>query len=63
LVRLELCHESDASALLLLVNKDARTLPGDHGKSHFQLLAAIAAKRPEHIASEALRMDSHQGGR
>ena len=63
LVRLKLCHQADPSALLLLVNKDARTLPGDHGKSHFQLLAAIATEGPENIASEALRMDTHQGRR
>ena len=42
-VSLQLGHQSDATALLLLVNQHPGSSRTDHGQRHFELLAAIAA--------------------
>src|SRR5215470_5423382 len=60
LVGLQLRHQPDTTAFLLLVNEDARTFPRDQRQRHFQLLPAIATKRAKNIAGQTLRMDAHQ---
>jgi hypothetical protein len=59
-VRLKLGHEPDAATLLLFVDENARALLRDHRKSHFELLAAIAAQRPKNIASQALGVNANE---
>ena len=60
LVSFELGHQTDSTALLLLVEEDACASRCDFGKSHFELKPAIAAQRAEDISCEALRVDAHQ---
>ena len=59
-VGLQLGHQSDAPPLLLFIDKDARTLLGDHGKRHLELPATIAAQRTKNISGKALRMNPYQ---
>lgn len=49
-IGLQLRHQSYAAPLLLFVDQDARPSFRNHGKSHFQLLTAIATQRSENIA-------------
>ena len=59
-VGLQFRHQSYTAALLVLIDKDARSQVGDHGERHFELLAAIAAQRAEYVAGQTLRMNAHQ---
>jgi hypothetical protein len=59
-VSLKLGHEADTPAFLLVIYKDASAGTGDHGKGHFQLLAAVTAHRAENVAGETLRVDTNQ---
>ena len=60
LVSLQLCHQADAAALLIFVNHEPATFLGDRLHGHLELVVAVAAQRPEHLAGEALRMDAQQ---
>ena len=60
-VGLQFSHQADTAAFLLFVHQNAGSRLGDHRESHFELLAAIAAQRPEDVAGQALRMNAHQG--
>lgn len=53
-VGLELGHEADAAAFLVLVEENAGTGIGDGGEGELELLAAVAAQRVEDVAGEAL---------
>src|SRR4051812_15763403 len=57
LVGLQLRHQADAAALLILIDHEPATLFSDGLHGHFQLVVAITAQRPEHLSGEALRMD------
>src|SRR5205823_2636114 len=46
--------------LLVLVDHEPATFFGDRPHGYFQLFAAIAAQRAEHLSGETLRMDSQQ---
>ncbi len=61
LVGAELGHESDAAALLLLVEEDAGAGLGDGGEGEFELLAAVAAERVKDVSGEALGVDADDG--
>src|SRR5687767_11812096 len=60
LVGAKLVHEPDATALLPEIQKHAAALGRDALERGRHLLAAIAAKRPEDIAGEALRMHAYE---
>jgi len=59
-VGLQLGHETDTSAFLLLINENAGALLGDHGEGHFELLAAVAAQGTEDVSGEALGVDANE---
>src|SRR5258708_26257733 len=59
-VRLQLCHQANAAALLLFIDQDARSNFGDHRERHFKLLPAIAAQRAKYVAGQTLGMNAHQ---
>ena len=59
-IRLQLRHQANAPAFLLLVDKDARAFSGNHRQGHLKLLAAITAQRAEHITGQTLRMNAYQ---
>ena len=59
-IGLEFCHEADTATFLLLVDQDARTLGGDHGERHLELLPAITAQRTKDIAGQALGVNAHE---
>ena len=58
-VSAEFGHEADASAFLLLVEEDTCTCICNGAEGELELLAAVAAKRVEDVAGEALRVDAH----
>ena len=60
-VGLQLGHQADAAALLLLVDENARAFLGDHRERKFQLLAAIAAQGMKDVSGQALRVNANQG--
>lgn len=60
LVGAELRHEADPAAFLHFIKEDPCAGLRDQGESHFELLAAIAAKRAEHVASEALGVNAYE---
>ena len=60
LVGLQLCHQADAAALLILIDHKPATFLGDGPHGHLQLVVAITAQRSEHFSREALRMESQQ---
>src|SRR5512142_1421595 len=60
LVGLKLGHQANATAFLLLIDQDSDPALGNHLERHLQLLAAVASKRAEDIASEALGVDTNQ---
>ena len=60
LIGLQLRHEADASALLLLVNQDASAFVSDHRQRHLELLAAVAAQGMKNVAGQALRVNPHK---
>ena len=59
-VSLELGHEADTAAFLLLIDKDAGAGVGDHGESHFELLAAVTAHGSENVSGEALGVNTDE---
>ena len=63
LVGTQLGHQPDAAAFLLFVDQDAGAFVDDALHCQFELLTAIAAKRAEDIAGEALRMNADDRGR
>ncbi len=60
-VRLQLRHQSDSPALLILVEQNARASFRDHAEGEFKLLSAIAAEGVEYIAGQALGVNSNDG--
>ena len=62
-VGLELGHQADAAAFLVLVEQDAGAGVGDGGEGELELLAAVAAQRVEDVAGEALGVDADDGRR
>src|SRR6266550_6427487 len=56
----QFCHEPDATALLILVDHQSRSLVCDGRHCDFQLASAITAQRSKHFAGEALRMNAQQ---
>ena len=54
----QFCHEPDATALLILVDHQARSLVGNGRHCVFQLTSAITAQRSEYLSSEALGMNA-----
>ena len=56
-VRLQLRLEPDTPALLVLVDQKPAPFPGDCPHGDIQLVVAITAQRPEHLARETLRMN------
>src|SRR3989442_8333211 len=65
LVRAQLVHQADAASFLVQVQEHALPCLLDHLQRAMELLAAIAAKRSEHIGGEAPRghADPHPVGR
>ena len=57
----QLCHQADAAALLMFVDHQPAAVRGDGPHGDLQLVVAVTAQRPEHLAGEALRMDAHEG--
>src|SRR3954454_18399974 len=49
LVSLQLRHQADASAFLILIDHGPAAFFGDGLHGHFQLVVAITAQRPEHL--------------
>src|SRR6185312_2290386 len=56
----EFRHQADAPAFLHFIEKNACAGLRDQRKRHFQLLAAVAAQRTEHVAGEALGVNAYQ---
>ena len=56
----QLVQQPDAAALLGEVQQHALALALDHRQGRFELLAAVAAQRVEHVAGEALRVHPHE---
>src|ERR671937_637781 len=59
-VRPELVHEADAATLLPQVEQHATAFLRDAVEGGVELVAAIAAERPERVASEALVVDAYE---
>ena len=59
-VRLQLGHEADAAALLLLIKQNSGAFLCDGAQRQFKLQAAVAAQRSEYITCQALRVNPHQ---
>src|ERR1700758_2010058 len=59
-VSFQLCQEPDATALLILIDHQTRSLVCDGRHCEFQLPSAIAAQRSENFSSEALGMNAQQ---
>src|SRR5271167_2405197 len=57
-----LVAEADAAALLVEINHDAAIRHHDSLERLLQLLTAVASRRREDVAGQALRMEPHQGG-
>ena len=60
-VRLQLRHQADAAAFLMFIDHDAASFGGNRPHGNLELVVAVAAQRPEHLASETLRMDATSG--
>ena len=56
----QLIHEADSTALLELINQDARSVFGYSFECKLQLFSAVATFGAEDIAGKALRMDANQ---
>jgi len=63
-VSAELGHETDAAALLLLIEENAGSGRGDGGEGEFELLPAVTTERMEDVTGEALGVnaDDRWGG-
>src|SRR5207247_101855 len=59
-VSLELGHQANAAAFLVLVNHDPAPLVGDGPHGELQLIFAITSQRPQYLAGEALGMNAHE---
>jgi hypothetical protein len=57
-IGLKFRHQSDTAPFLMLVNQHTASLRGNGSHRQFQLVSAVAAEGSEHVASEALRMDT-----
>ena len=62
LICLNLCHETNASALLIEINDHAFALLINSLHGLVQLLTALTALRAEDVASHTRRVDTHQNG-
>ena len=62
LVGAHLVQEPDAASLLPEVDEDAAPRSGDDRERLGELISAVAALRPEHVARETLRVHPHQDG-
>lgn len=60
LIGAEFIHESDAAALLKLVDDQASASGANFGQCNFELGPAVAAQAMENVAGEALGMDAHE---
>ena len=60
-VGLELGHEADAAAFLVLVDENAGAFGGDEAEGKMKLVVAVAAERVEDVAGEALGVDADDG--
>ena len=56
----ELVHEADAPPLLAHVDDDAAPLLVDPLQGRLELVAAVAAQRPEDVAGQALGVDADE---
>src|SRR3989441_8068208 len=54
------CHQTNPSAFLKLINKDAASTLPNRLQREVQLVTAIAASGTKHVAGEALRMDADE---
>ena len=61
LIGLQLIHQADAPSFLKLIDQDSGAAFGNSFQREVELIAAIAAAGPEHIAGQALGMDAQQG--
>jgi two-component system, LytTR family, sensor kinase len=61
LVGPQLVEQPNAPAFLLLIDQQTPALGCDRLERHFQLCPAIAAQTVEHVAGQALGMNTHQG--
>ena len=59
----QLVQQTDAAALLVLVDDEPPAFLGDLFQGQLELCAAVAAQAVENVAGEALGMDAHQGRR
>src|SRR6185369_4147113 len=59
-VGLDLVGKADAAALLVHVDEHAFALLIDHAQRVADLIAAVAARRAEDVAGEALRVHAHE---
>src|SRR3954471_7174636 len=56
----QLVEQSDSAALLRQIKQDPGSLPLDHRERGLELLAAVASKRVEDVAGEALGVDAYE---
>src|SRR5208283_6103070 len=61
-VRANLVAEPDSATLLVEINHDAAIRHHDSLERLLQLLTAVASRRREDVAGQALRMEPYQGG-
>ena len=60
LIRLQLRHQANPAAFLVLVEQDPTPFLGNRRQRKLELLSAIAPQRMKHIARQALRMNPYQ---
>ena len=58
---MELCHQSNAAALLVLVDHQSSPFSSNRLHGDSQLVVAVATPRSENLAGKTLRVDSDQG--
>jgi len=58
----DLVEQSDAASLVAEIEEHATIGVSDLLESGLELFAAVAAKRAERLAREALGMEAHEGG-
>src|SRR5580700_1697572 len=61
LVGAQFVKQTDAAALLVLIDQQATSFFGDQVERQLQLRPAIAAQAVEDVAGEALRVDANEG--
>src|SRR5947209_7731597 len=62
-IRAKLIHQADPSPLLVFVDDQTSTFPGDFLQRNLELCPAVAAKAMEYIAGETLRVNPQKGWR